>query len=438
MVAAERGHEVLVGDLRTMLSHRRWLRPGLFHDKSLSPAARKVALHADLAQAGFLVSSQDEEHGLLSKDYAIFATRRFSAETLSSVKTVLNWGPFDAAGLADAYPGARDRMFETGSPRADLWRPDFSEMFGEFSLAPEVDDRPFVLIVSNSAALGHSPFWNQARKERQRGADGEDRAELAETEARRMALQFEHLSELIHALRTVVPKRPEMMFVVRPHHIEDPSAWSELLDLPNVLVTRRGSIGRWIRRAQAVVHTASTTALEAAASGVPSIAFTPTEHRVDWISNEMGRRATTVEELGALIDASSDPIQRADWETSVGRALLESRLGRRDGRLASDRIVDVWEQHLDEAHNGPVQLRGRQAAASLHRRIGTLRRGFIRSRSHPVDAAAARVKFPVLSGGDILQFSHALSSATGRFTGVRVEQVGRRLLRVRPTRRAAR
>ena len=434
MVAAERGHEVLVGNLRTLLNHRHWLSPGVFHDKSLSPAARKVTLHKGLAAAGFLVSSQDEEHGLLSRDYAAFAARRFSEETLASATTVLNWGPYDASGLADAFPEARVKMFETSSPRADLWRSEFDGMFGAFPLAPEVHERPFVLIVSNSAALGHAPFWNQARKERQRGADGEARAELAEAEARRMALQFAHLSEVIHALRVIIPSRPDLAFVVRPHHIEDPAAWGELLDLPNVLVTRRGSIGRWIRRAQAVVHTASTTALEAAASGVPSIAFTPTAHRVDWISNEMGRRATDVEELGALIDASGDPVRRAEWETPDGRALLASRLGPREGRLAADRIIDVWEEHLRPEHDGPLRLRRAQVSGSLHRQAGALRRGSIRAMAHPVDAVGDRTKFPILNEEDVMQFCGGLRGALDRFHGVRVERVGPHLLRVRPSR----
>lgn len=434
LVAAERGHEILVGNLRSMLTHRHWLPPGVFHDKSLSPAGRKIALHERLDSAGFLVSSQDEEHGLLSRDYAPFAARRFSEATLASARTVFNWGPFDAAGLANAYPSARDRMFETGSPRADLWRPEFDGLYQNLPLGLDLPERPFVLIVSNSAALGHSPFWNQARKERQRGADSDARASLAESEARRMALQFAHLAEVIHALRIIVPARPDLTFVVRPHHIEDASAWGELLDLPNVLVTRGGGIGRWIRRARVVVHTASTTALEAAAAGVPSIAFTPTAHRVDWISNEIGRRATTVGELASMIDASGDPSTREAWETPHAQGLLASRLGVQNGRLAADRIVDVWEEHLTSAHVGSLPLRRSQFLASAHRQAGVLRRGQFRIAPHPVEVIGDGTKFPRLSAPDVAQFCDGLRGALDRFRDVDVETVGPRLLRVRGSR----
>lgn len=175
MVAAKRGREALVGNLRTALNHWHWWPQGVFRDKSLSPAARKATLHKGLADAGFLVSDQDAEYGLLSRDYGAFAARR-SNQTLATVTTVLNSVPYDASGLAGAHPEARGKSFKTGSPSADLWRSEFDEMFGTLPLAPEVHERPFVLTVSNSAVLGHAPFWNRTPKEHERGADGETRA----------------------------------------------------------------------------------------------------------------------------------------------------------------------------------------------------------------------------------------------------------------------
>lgn len=223
-----------------------------------------------------------------------------------------------------------------------------------------------------------------------------------------MALQFAHLSEVIQSLHVIVPRRPGLVLAVRPHYIKDPAAWGEL--------------------------PVSTAAL-AAESGIPSVAFTPAAPRVAWILNDMGRRATDVDKLGALIDASSDPALRAEWETPDGRALLASGLGPRDG----------------SARSGPHHRRPRRAPRSGARRTpaattgtsdqfstppgcGALRRGDSWAMPKPADAVRDRTKFPILSEADVIPFCGGLRGALDRFHRIRVERTGPHLVRVRASR----
>ncbi len=63
LAAAERGHHVLLGDVERYLDAG-VLPPGLFHDKDLTPTAKKVRRLSAYRAEGHRITSQDEEHWL--------------------------------------------------------------------------------------------------------------------------------------------------------------------------------------------------------------------------------------------------------------------------------------------------------------------------------------------------------------------------------------
>lgn len=435
LVAAERGHTVLLGDLTSLLSHRTWLPPGVFHDKSLTPSRRKVALHARLASTGFAVTSQDEEHGLLQTDYGAFAASRYSEETLAAASAVLAWGPHDGAHLRSRYPAAAEKVRTTGSPRTDTWREDFRGRHAGLRL-PGIDpSRPYVLFASNLSALNRNRFWVMLRDMRPNYFIREEDGGSIEMDAyRNLAFEMAHIPRVVEMLRSLPASIPGLQVVVRPHPSEDPSAWQDILGpVEGLRVDASGILGAWLHGARALLHHGSTSALEAAAGSTPVVSLQPAGEQYPSFANRFGWTVTNTDELVAAVKnallAEDAAVGRAEEQ-----ALLATRFAALEGRLAADRIVDVWEElDPDGRLSRPFVPARALLAATTHRRVGALKthaRQLISGERPPQPMRLAE-KFPPFAMGDVHRLVEGFRRALGRFDTVEVRRVGRRLLELR-------
>ena len=74
-LAASRGHEVIISNIEAIEKgiRRGFLAPGIFHTKSLTPGPIKILNHKSMIKKGNLVTSLDEEGGLINQGYDKFA-----------------------------------------------------------------------------------------------------------------------------------------------------------------------------------------------------------------------------------------------------------------------------------------------------------------------------------------------------------------------------
>jgi len=439
MVAAERGHDVLVGDLSALLSHRTWLAPGIFHDKSLTPSVQRIASMRRLVDAGFAVTSQDEEHWLLLPSYDEMRDKRYSRETLSLASFAFTWGPHDASSLRAGFPDVAQRIRESGSPRVDLWRPELAAVHADAEL-PGIDrTRPFVLVLGALGTPGpvdQNAFPASMGARRASYFPGPDDAFEWE-QYERAATAYRYVGRMVRAIRQLSVRFPDLQIVVRSHPVEDEDGWRQLLGpIDNVVVSRHGGLGRWLRAAQAVVHNGSTAGFEAAVSGVPSISFQPDGERADWTSNLLGRIARDEDELADLIDAARSPDERARWyDADVD--VLERRFAALDGRLAADRMVDAWEELDASGRTRPNRVALAQLTANTHRRVGALRTRVADVRrgdagTHDGAGFDGLLKFPRIEPREVDDIAARLRHGLQRFDGVDVRTVGPRLVHVQP------
>ena len=148
VIAAARGHKVLISDiigfnigLNTGL-----LKPGIFHTKSVTPSKTKIFKHQKIIDKGFKITSIDEEHGLFRDDYEIFAKARFSEESIQQASAIFCWGPKDTKNLKLLFPKNLSKIYQTGSPRSDLWKNFF---FDYWEIPKKIPKKPFLLVASN-------------------------------------------------------------------------------------------------------------------------------------------------------------------------------------------------------------------------------------------------------------------------------------------------
>jgi surface carbohydrate biosynthesis protein len=448
LAAAERGHRVLLGDVRPYLTIAPQVFPaGVFHDKSLTPSRRKLELFRSLNSIGVALTSQDEEHWLALPSFDVPGRKRFSTESLGLAARSFSWGQHETDSLQHLYPGEpAARIVTTGSPRVDLWRPSLADYHRSTAVTP---DRDYLLFSSNfSAALDVNPFWVKIRDKRQHYEGLEDPFEFDRYGF--SADKFRVLGEFVRAIRRAAQRHPDVLVVVRPHPIEAQGAWTDLIGpVPNVLVTREGTLAAWAHRAKAVIQNGCTSGYEAAVSGTPVISFHPEDIFADHPVNELGRRAHDQLELAALIDeVIARPVGDEGWLSDSGRALLERRIASLDGRLATDRIVDEWELLAPEgsapwSRRRILAIRRRLRARTI---LGQRARRVIPRRESPGAAGPSEPsersdirfrsahKFPPLTRDEVASITMGLSATLGRFHGVRAQVIAPDLVAVLPPR----
>ena len=441
LVAAERGHDVLLGEVDPRLDPAA-MPPGLFHDKSLTPGQEVVRQEA-LAGAGFHISSQDEEHFLLQPDFSFFLDHRFAPEALARADRVATWGPHDHGALVAGRAALAGRFRMTGSPRVDLWRPELASHHCRTAL-PEVAGRPFVLFANNfTHVLGRNRFSTMVADKRGKYFDGTEDP-LERHWFTELASQAERLPHVVGAVRRLAIEHPDLMVVVRPHPVESPAAWRDLIGpLDNVVVTNRGSISPWVRSATAVVHAGDTTGLEVAVGGVPLISLEPTEGigvDLGHVTGLLGIRATSAGEVVGAVSA----LRRGDDARALAQPgsdeVLAGRLTALTGPLASDRIVDAWEE-LDPPDAAP--MRPERLQPGMLRRTEERLRSLVRPTVHAVREVRRRAregadadrfvvghKFPPIDHPALVETAASLGRTLGRFQEVEVVPVGPRLVRI--------
>ena len=133
--------------------------PGIFHTKSLTPGKSKIKKHQNIIDNGSKITSIDEESSIDRFGYEEFSKLRYSKETIDQSSAVFTWGDEDFETLQKQYSSNSEKIFKTGSPRIDLWRPAISEYWDTPISIPK---KPFLLVSSNLASI----FDNISLKER--------------------------------------------------------------------------------------------------------------------------------------------------------------------------------------------------------------------------------------------------------------------------------
>lgn len=443
LAAAERGHSVLLGDVLPLMKRSNLVPPGIFHDTSLYPDHGQVARRAAMLANGFRITSQDEEHGLLEPTFDNYAVKRYSARTLAQADAVMAWGPHDGDALREHYPNFAERIQDVGSPRFDLYRPEFAPYFRARSRPGIGPDQRYVLFASNfTRVIGVNPFHVFVRNMRKAYFEGEDDPfEVLQYEE--ASAQLDYLPHTVRAIRLLACANPDAVVVVRPHPQERPDAWQDLLGpIPNVLISRHGDIGRWIRGASAVVHSGDTSGFEATLAEVPVISFVPLggdHHWSDRFTNRLGWRADSADQLVELASAALHGQLGVDGTRDADAKLLTERVAHSDARFAADAIVDLWEELRRGLPDGATLSASDFERATRRRRAQVATRRRLRPIARVIRRVAGQVrgsgpgseqlpfltaqKFPPIRRSELAEIVEGYRSTLDRFHDVNIKQL---------------
>ncbi len=353
-LAASRGHDVIISDTESIEKgmRRGVLAPGIFHTKSLTPAAQKIARHKALIKNGNLITSIDEENRISHHGFDNFARKRFSEQTIKDSAAVFGWGPDDHETLKKIYPNQSSKFYKTGSPRVDLWKPILSNYW---SYPKEAPKKPFLLVISNMTYANYAmPFKNLIWRERENGHYEREPSLLINN----FLIAAEHYritASFMDAIIHLANNNKGYEIVLRPHQNEDMQSWKIYLKgVPNVHVVREGSITSWVKNAFAIMHNGCTTALEATISDKPLLTYVPFKQDYgNELSNDLGYLIRSKEDLEKKVNSvlNESKLNMEKFSKKDLPDLVSKKIYIDDDELASEKMIKVWENIAKNREN---------------------------------------------------------------------------------------
>ena len=348
VVAASRGHEVIVSDTESIFKglNRKFLRPGIFHVKSLTPGEAKINRHNAIINNGCKLTSIDEEGGLVDYGYERMIKQRYSALTVKQASAVFAWGPDDFNALKKSFRNHYKKIYMTGSPRVDLWRPNFYDYWKKNF------KKPYLLIPSNfGAGLSFLSFYEKMKIRKKRGQLDKIPKHL-DNLIQREAEQFKLISYFIKAIK-YLSKTKKYNIVLRPHPTENIEIWKILIDnIPNLTVIREDNISLWVKNAFAIMHNGCTTALEASFFKKPIITYAPFKAYHDRkLANDLGQKVTSINGLSKKIDNILFSYLKKKKQKKINQPLPKIPVNKifvDEKETAAKKMIKVWESFSED------------------------------------------------------------------------------------------
>ncbi len=424
-MAAVRGYKVLLGDYGTF---RKWLSclpQGMLMEKSIS--VNKVKALRRYKSCGLKTSVMDEESFAIFKDPENWLQTRMSEETLGLVDCVFAWGERQAQMIRDYYPAHAEKVFATGTPRADLWRRELNKMYADAVADIQARFGRYILLPSNFSSVinvkGENFVIEQAEKYGYIDND-EDRRYLEGL----IAHQRSNLLRFVAVLERIRKEIPGHAIIIRPHPTDDHEFWNQAVKgIVNAHVIYEGSPTPWLLGADAIFHHGCSTGVEARILGRCAVAFHP-----DWSdtfdthpSTRIGPVAKDEDSLMGFIRQS---VQDPD-SCYLHNSEAEQYICSVEGKFASERILDIidgieWDEDAIDLSWGNLRaarVRSHEAWRKIRRSLNIFK--YMRSDRHERSRQRSRQKWPGTSNEEICGYLAGLSGMIDVLSNVRSREI---------------
>lgn len=357
------------------------------------------------------------EEGLVYRDKKAYQFERVSPEAMSLVDAFFAWGEVHQRDILEVVPGAEPIVHAFGNPRADMLREPYRSILERKAQALTDRYGRYLLVTTT-----FSRFNRYAGREdiidvmRQRGftLSGEQSAYY-----RRL---LDHIGAVFIAFNDMIPavarSFPDRTIIVRPHPSENHERWREsLAGLTNVRVIYEGSVEPWILGAEALIHNASTTAIEGYLLERPVISYMPvadeTFNHPDHLPNLLSNRCRTTSEIIDILKWIVSGNRATNVQAAAAMQAAKATVANSTGPLAAERISETLAglgPTVSLVEADPWRLKAAHAEATA-RNIARRMRRLLR-RTTPLAGYMAQ-KFPGSSMEEIESVLDQLVAASG-------------------------
>lgn len=347
-VALEHGFEVVIAPQWAAWENLGNLKPGIMVFKGTNRAQSLRMRRAKVA--GFLVAAIDEEPFGISDCVEIL--KMWDPETAQSCDLLLAQGAFQAACIEARHPGALDWIRVTGNPRSDLFAEAFSGKIREEAAELRNIWGDFILINTNFGAVNPRQGDAISFLEISERVGAVDARKKADTDYHLARLRWEknNLAAIMELMGKLLHAELPYRMLVRPHPAENIEHWQKgLANVPGVTVVREGDHRAWAAAARLLVHSSSTTGLEAfLLGGSPlSLCVDDSPWNGFFTSNLVNKVVTDTDTAARLIfEIAHQQCDRMDQRRIFEKNLVEHILTV-PGQFAAERVVGALVELRD-------------------------------------------------------------------------------------------
>jgi surface carbohydrate biosynthesis protein len=434
-MAAERGWGVILGHKDTIVSDSANI-DGIVLEKDGHAGNYRIN---QFFESGKKVCIMDEE-GLVYHNGQDYYRRRLNPKNHQMADFVFLWGEVQRKDVAEQIPIPENKLVLTGNPRFDLLRPEFRQYYSTEALRLKNKYGPFILVNTNFGESNHymGTDWllNTHRKSGFIANVQDEADELA---------YIEYQSHIADSFREMIPvvsaRYPQYQIVIRPHPSENHQTWRLWArNIKRVSVIHKGDVNPWLLAADLSIHNSCMTGIQGFLLDKPVITYMTTQSdQFDfYLPNAISIRTTSQDEILTAIGRIADqPNSHPQQNGTPEMQIAEQYMTAMTGPFAADRIINAIEtmdvkpesyQH-DTFESKAVGGDTRKADQFLP--LNTLYKKF-RTRisearlpkAQKIQVAYARQKFPGINLQDVQKRFARLQVVTGRFTSVRICQLG--------------
>lgn len=330
--AAQRGYRVFIGSNWGSYNLARALGSGIMLFKGATRDAEDRM--ETLKNQGLYICVHDEEGVIIQSDET-YKNARLETGALKYVDLFFAWGDYQARLIEEVKPEYESRALVqvTGHPRTDILRAPFAaELYG----ARDAHKR--ILINTKLAEANHRSGENGWIELLEKGG-----IITSEEERARRYRQKAHKQELLtlyfELVKAISAEFPAYDIVIRPHPSENKNTWIDFSeDYKNVSVRWDHSIGYWLNKADVIIHTGCTTAIEALIMDKPAISFKPI-HAPEFDVSVPDTISEIVQDIPSVLRKIKDN----QFDLSQKKDLLKGIFANIEGQYAYQEMLDVLD-----------------------------------------------------------------------------------------------
>ena len=244
---------------------------------------------------------------------------------------------------------------------------------------------------------------------------------------------FEDFQRLISALDGAFS---DFTIIVRPHPTENQAVYQRIADqCERVHVTNEGNVVPWLMGTKALIHNGCTTGVEAYVMHVPAISYRATinesyDNGFYRLPNMLSHQCFNFEELREILQRIlAGELGAADGDQR--EALIDHYLVAQDGPLACDRIVDVFEDMLeDRSESSAPGLRDRLEGWYRATRRGLKKRSKSHRRGSHLKPEFQQHRYPDISFEDVRRRISRFQKVLGHKKELKTERIFKKFFRI--------
>lgn len=417
--AALDGNEVYIGDDELLkLAETGKLNPGIILEKSITPSPSRISQLKNYKKNNIIVTSLDEEGGLLDDKIDQFLKSRMSKETISLTDKIFFWGNYDYESAVKLFPESKEKYTISGNPRVEMWGKKYKKAYDN-----EIIKNKKCILISSNFGVGVSSNRFSEIVKSHINSNYFNSQDYENYFYKYHNYKFEMLTKFVLATNNLTSAFPNLNFVVRPHPDESISSWKNML-IPkkNLFITKEYSHSDWIENSEITIHNGCMGGIEAFAREKNIICYKPIESDVEMdLPNDMSLKVQNLSELKDIIKDYFDKKKNIEIKNKneMSKKLIY-RFGDFYSQSFCNNILNEWKK-FENVH---ISKKNNLLKIRLKNKLRMIKNIFI----NPNDS---QYKFPRFSKSELNKVFTKLKKCDERYNKVNFELIGPKLFRLK-------